>query len=66
MATHKQFNELALTPEQIAALACEYLLDQETTTAKIIQMAADKGLELTSEEIIQHLTQMNEKTMFDD
>ena len=66
MATLEQFKQLATTPEEISALASEYVLDQEKTTAKIIQMAADKGFELTSEEIIQHLTQMNENDEFDD
>ncbi len=66
MATLEQFKQLATTPEEISALASEYVLDQEKTTAKIIQMAADKGFELTSEEIIQHLTQMNENDEFED
>ena len=60
MTTLEQFKQLATTPEEISALASEYILDQEKTTAKIIQMAESKGLELTSEEIIQHLAQMNE------
>ena len=66
MATLEQFKQLATTPEEISALASEYVLDQEKTTAKIIQMAADKGFELTSDEIIQFLTQMNENDEFDD
>ncbi len=66
MATLEQFKQLATTTEEISALASEYALDQEKTTAKIIQMAADKGFELTSDEIIQFLTQMNENDEFDD
>ncbi len=66
MATLEQFKQLATTTEEISALASEYALDQEKTTAKIIQMGADKGFELTSDEIIQFLTQMNENDEFDD
>ena len=66
MTTLEQFKQLATTPEEISALASEYILDQEKTTAKIIQMAASKGFELTSEEIIQHLTQMNEEDELSD
>ena len=66
MATLEQFKQLATTPEEISELASEYVLDQEMTTAKIIQMAADKGFDLTSDEIIQHLTQMKENDEFDD
>ncbi len=66
MSSLEQFKQLATTPEEISTLASEYLLDLEKTTAKIIQMAAGKGFELTSEEIIQHLTQMNENDEFDD
>ena len=72
MATLEQFKQLATTPEEISALASEYALEGKgrhnspKTTAKIIQMAADKGFELTFDEIIQHLTQMNENDEFDD
>ena len=66
MATLEHFKQLATTPEEISELASEYVLDQEKTTAKIIQMAADKGFDLTSDEIIQHLTQMNGNDEFDD
>ncbi len=66
MATLKQFKQLATTPEEISALASEYVLDEEKTTAKIIQMAADKGFELTSDEIIQHLNQMSMDDELDD
>ena len=64
--TLEQFKQLATTPEETSALASEYILDQEKTTAKIIQMAADKGFELTSDEIVQHLTQMQEDDELDD
>ena len=66
MATLEQFKQLATTTEEISALASEYALDQEKTTAKMIQMAADKGFELTSDEIIQFITQMYENDEFDD
>ena len=66
MATFEQFKQLLSTPEEISALASEFILDEEKTTDKIIQMAADKGFELTSDEIIQHLTQMDEGDELDD
>ena len=66
MATLEQFKQLATTPEEISALASEFVLEEEKTTAKMIQMAADKGFELTSDEIIQHLNQMHKDDEFSD
>ena len=66
MATLEQFKQLETSPEKLSELASQYIVDPEAAKAKLIQMAADKGFELTSEEIIQHLTQMNEDDEFSD
>ncbi len=66
MATIEQFKQLETNPEKQSALGSEYMVDPEATRAKLIQMAADKGFELTSEEIIQFISQMDEDDEFDD
>ncbi len=66
MATLEQFKQLETNPEKLSALASQYIVDPEAATAKLIQMAADKGFELTSEEIIQFISQMNEDDEFSD
>ena len=60
MATLEQFKQLETSPEKLSELGSLYILDQESATAKLIQMAADKGFDLTSEEIIQFISQMND------
>lgn len=66
MATLEQFKQLETSPEKLSELGSLYILDPEAGTAKLIQMAADKGFELTSEEIIQFISQMNEDDEFSD
>ncbi len=43
-----------------------FIVDTENTVNKIIQMAADKGFELTKEEIAKFIAQMIEEDEFDD
>ena len=66
MATLEQFKQLETSPEKLSELGSHFILDPEAATAKLIQMAADKGFELTSEEIIQFISQMNENDEFSD
>lgn len=68
MATLEQFKQLVVNTENEvdSELASQFILDQETATAKIIQLAADKGFILTAEEITQFIFQMNEDDEFDD
>ena len=66
MATLEQFKKLETSPEILAELASQYILDTEAAQAKLIQMAAGKGFELTSEEIVQFISQMNEDDEFSD
>ena len=66
MATLEQFKQLETSPEKLSELASQYILDPEAAKAKLIQMAAGKGFELTSEEIIQFISQMNEDDEFSD
>ena len=66
MATLEQFKQLETNPEKLSELASQYIVDPEAAKAKLIQMAADKGFELTSEEMIQFISQMNEDDEFSD
>lgn len=64
MASLEQFKQIETNPDKLAELGSLYILDPEAATDKIIQMAADKGFELTSEEIIQFISQMGENDEF--
>ena len=66
MATLEQFKQLETSPEKLSELASQYILDPEAAKAKLIQMAADKGFELTSEEIIQFISQLEGDDEFSD
>ncbi len=66
MATLEQFKQLETSPDKLSELGSQYIVDHEAATAKLIQMAADKGFELTSEEIIQYISQMDEDDEFSD
>ncbi len=66
MASLEQFKQLETNPEKQSALCSEYIVDPEATRAKLIKMAADKGFELTSEEINQFISQMDEDDQFSD
>ena len=66
MATLEQFKQLETNPEKLSELGSQYIVDPEAATAKLIQMAADKGFELTSEEIIQFIYQLEGDDEFSD
>ena len=66
MATLEQFKQLETNPKKLSELGSLYVLDQESATARLIQMAADNGFELTSEEIIQFISHMDENDEFSD
>ncbi|KGG23762.1 MULTISPECIES: hypothetical protein [unclassified Prochlorococcus] len=67
MASLEQFRQLhEISPEELSALGSQYILDTEAATAKIIQMAADKGFEITPEEITRFISQMSENDEFND
>ncbi len=66
MATIDQFKQLLGTQEEMSMLGSQFIVDTENTVNKIIQMAADKGFELTKEEIAKFIAQMIEEDEFDD
>ena len=66
MATLEQFKQLETSPEKLSELGSLFVIDPEAATAKLIQMAANKGFELTPEEINKFISQMDENDEFTD
>ena len=68
MATIEQFKELqtALSSEDQAQIAELYLTDRDSAVSKMIGIAADKGVTLTSDEVQSFISEMNEDDEFDD
>ena len=68
MATIEQFKELktAVSSEDQAQIAELYLTDRDSAVSKMIGIASDKGVTLTSEEVQNFISEMNEDDEFDD
>ena len=68
MATIEQFKELqtALSSEDQAQIAELYLTDREAAVSKMIAIASDKGVTLTSEEVQSFISEMDDDDEFDD
>ena len=68
MATIEQFKELqtAVSAEDQAQIAELYLTDRDSAVSKMIGIAADKGVKLTSNEVQNFISEMNEDDEFDD
>ena len=68
MATIEQFKELqtALSSEDQAQIAELYLTDRDSAVSKMIGIASDKGVTLTSEEVQSFISEMNDDDEFDD
>ena len=68
MATIEQFKELktALSSEDQAQIAELYLTDRDSAVSKMIGIASDKGETLTSDEVQNFISEMNEDDEFDD
>ena len=68
MATIEQFKELqtALSSEDQAQIAELYLTDRASAVTKMITIAADKGVTLTSDEVQSFISEMDEDDEFDD
>ena len=68
MATIEQFKELqtAVSSEDQAQIAELYLTDKDSAVSKMIGIAADKGVTLTSDEVQSFISEMNEDDEFDD
>ena len=68
MATIEQFKELqtALSSEDQAQIAELYLTDRDSAVSKMIGIASEKGVTLTSEEVQSFISEMDEDDEFDD
>ena len=68
MATIEQFKELqtALSSEDQAQIAELYLTDRDSAVSKMITIAADKGVTLTSDEVQSFISELDEDDEFDD
>ena len=68
MATIEQFKELqtALSSEDQAQIAELYLTDRDSAVSKMITIASDKGVTLTSDEVQSFISEMNDDDEFDD
>ncbi len=68
MATIEQFKELqtALSSEDQAQIAELYLTDRDSAINKMITIASDKGVTLTSDEVQSFISEMDEDDEFDD
>ena len=68
MATIEQFKELktALSAEDQAQIAELFLTDRDSAVSKMIGLASDKGVTLTSDEVQNFISEMDEDDEFDD
>ena len=68
MATIEQFKELqtAVSEEDQAQIAELYLTDRDSAVSKMIGLASDKGVTLTSDEVQNFISEMDEDDEFDD
>ena len=68
MATIEQFKELktAVSSEDQAQIAELYLTDRGSAVGKMIGLASDKGVTLTSDEVQNFISEMDEDDEFDD
>ena len=68
MATIEQFKELqtAVSAEDQAQIAELYLTDRDSAVRKMIGLASDKGVKLTSNEVQNFISEMDEDDEFDD
>ena len=68
MATLQDFKTLqaSLSSSEQAKIAELYLTDRDSAVSKMITIAADKGVTLTSEEVQSFISQLDEDDEFDD
>ncbi len=68
MATIEQFKELqtALSSDDQAEIAELYLTDRDSAVSKMITIASDKGVTLTSDEVQSFISELDEDDEFDD
>ena len=68
MATLQEFKTLqaSVSSTEQAEIAELYLTDRDSAINKMIGIAADKGVTLTSDEVQSFISEMNEDDEFDD
>ena len=68
MATLQEFKTLqaSVSSNEQAEIAELYVTDRDSAVSKMIGIAADKGVTLTSEEVQSFISEMNEDDEFDD
>jgi len=68
MATLQEFKTLqaSVSSTEQAEIAELYLTDRDSAVSKMIGIAADKGVTLTSEEVQSFISEMDEDDEFDD
>ena len=68
MATLQEFKTLqaSVSSTDQAQIAELYLTDRDSAVSKMITIAADKGVTLTSEEVQSFISEMDEDDEFDD
>ena len=68
MATLQEFKTLqaSVSSTEQAQIAELYLTDRDAAVSKMIGIAANKGVTLTSEEVQSFISEMNEDDEFDD
>ena len=68
MATLQEFKTLqaSVSSKEQAEIAELYLIDRDSAVNKMIGIASDKGVTLTSEEVQSFISEMNEDDEFDD
>ena len=68
MATLQEFKTLqvSVSSSDQAEIAELYLTDRDSAVSKMITIAADKGVTLTSEEVQSFISEMDEDDEFDD
>ena len=68
MATLQDFKTLqtSVSPTEQAEIAELYLTDRDSAVSKMITIASDKGVTLTSEEVQSFISEMDDDDEFDD
>ena len=68
MSTLQQFKDIksSLSPDQQSSIYEQFVNDQDGAINKMISIASDKGVTLTSDEVQSFISEMNEDDEFDD
>ena len=68
MATLQQFKDIksSISPDQQSSIYEQFVNDQDGAINKMIAIASDKGVTLTSDEVQSFISEMDEDDEFDD